>query len=132
MNTMKIMGRLLLISTFLIILVAIVSGSGYNADDPVKKGSAMDDKPGPNEVFMEHEEFNPENLTIALGTTVKWINKEDEAHDVVSGDEGSSSGLFDSGKMKENDAFTFKFTEADTFPYYCSRHEGMTGKIIVK
>jgi plastocyanin len=109
------------------VLMFTISSSGY-----IQEESSGGDKPGANEVFMEDDEFVPESKTVAVGTTIKWINKESEKHNVISGTPDSPSGLFKSGKMKENDEFTYKFTKAGTFTYFCSYHEDMTGTIIVK
>jgi len=110
-----------------ILLTMIIAVFGYESEN-----QGGNDKPGANEVFMIDEKFSPETKMITIGTTIKWINKDNKRHNVISGIPDSPSGLFKSGRMRQNDVFTFKFDKAGTFPYYCSYHDNMIGKIIVK
>jgi len=79
---------------------------------------------------MQNIAFSPAIKTVAVGTTIKWINKDNTTHDVISGIPGSPSGLFNSGDFGMNGEFTF--TQTGTFQYFCSHHAGMTGTIIVQ
>ena len=76
--------------------------------------------------------FDPEELTIAPGTTVTWEwTGQGGAHNVVADD-----GAFDSGDPEDGDDITFSHTFPDTgeFPYHCVPHRevGMVGTIIVE
>ncbi|HYL02914.1 MAG TPA: cupredoxin family copper-binding protein [Steroidobacteraceae bacterium] len=71
--------------------------------------------------------FAPVSLTVAAGSTVSWVNKDDEPHTVVS-----DSGLFRSGAMDTNQSFAFRFDRPGTYRYACSIHPRMTGTIIVR
>lgn len=67
-------------------------------------------------------------LEIAVGTTVTWTNNDSVAHTVTqSGGEG-----FQSGKMDAGATFSYTFTEAGTFDYYCEYHADMASTITVK
>lgn len=69
--------------------------------------------------------FTPTALTVTAGTKVTWINKDSQRHTVAFPDQTSS--------MLGNGAtFSKTFAEPGEFSYKCSRHENMTGKIIVK
>lgn len=83
----------------------------------------------PNAVTIDNFTFGPKDLTIAVGTTVKWTNHDDIPHTVV---ETSTSRVFRSKALDTDDSFSFKFASAGTFTYFCSLHPQMTGKIIVK
>ena len=84
--------------------------------------------------------FAPRTVTIHVGETVRW-RWDSSGHDVVSGS-GSPDGRFCSpndracGSTFSNAGTTYEhtFTEAGTFPYYCSPHVslGMTGRVIVE
>jgi amicyanin len=80
-----------------------------------------------NAVTIDNFTFTPPELTIAAGTTVKWVNHDDIPHTVV--DKGRS---FRSKALDTNDSYSFTFTTAGTFDYFCSLHPHMVGKIIVK
>jgi plastocyanin len=88
--------------------------------------------PGANEIFIQGMAFSPANKTISVGTTIKWTNKDGVTHTVTSGVPGSPSGLFDSGNFGSNDVFSFAFSQAGTFKYYCKIHSSMTGTITVQ
>jgi plastocyanin len=82
--------------------------------------------PGKDEIYIEKMAFSPATKTVALNTTVTWINKDGVSHTVTS-----TSGLFDSGAIADNGTFSYTFTSAGTFSYKCSIHPTMTGTIIV-
>lgn len=76
--------------------------------------------------------FDPEELTIAPGTTVTWEwTGQGGAHNVVADD-----GAFNSGPPEDGDDITFShtFSETGEFPYHCAPHEGvgMVGTVIVQ
>ncbi len=120
-----------IISVFFITLLYVVSIPGCNKDDNPASNAG---NPGPNEVFLSGSRFNPVSKTVAVGTTIKWINKDGNTHTVTSGTVGNPSGLFDSGNMHQNNEFPFTFTQAGTYKYFCIYHGsmGMTGTIVVQ
>ena len=71
--------------------------------------------------------FTPAELTVSVGTTVKWLNRDDIPHLVVD-----SNKVFRSKALDTDDSFSFTFTDAGTYTYFCGLHPHMTGKIIVK
>ena len=71
--------------------------------------------------------FMPTPLTVKAGSTVTWINMDDEPHTVVS-----DTGLFKSGGMDTNESFSFKFDKPGTYHFTCSIHPRMVGTIIVR
>ncbi len=79
--------------------------------------------------------YDPLNLTIPVGTTVRWVNGDTVAHTVTSGVSdgtiGEADGIFDSGFLEEGDTFTYTFDEAGEFAYYCLPHPWMVGSITV-
>lgn len=98
---------------------------------------------GADEVSMvEISKFNfiPNEVRVHAGHTVKWLNKDVFVHTVTSGlvEKGrretvkNPDGKFDSGDMKQDNAFTVTFKEKGVYPYYCDTHPFMEGKIIVE
>jgi plastocyanin len=72
--------------------------------------------------------FDPDTLTVAVGTTVTWVSADpDLPHTSTSDDE-----LWASGTLNEGDEFPFTFEEAGTFAYFCEVHPAMTGTIVVE
>jgi plastocyanin len=79
------------------------------------------------EVKIDNFNFTPPALTVPGGTKVTWVNKDDVPHTVTS-----DNKLFGSRAMDTDDKFSFTFQTPGTYPYYCSVHPKMTGKVIVK
>ena len=71
--------------------------------------------------------FSPSSITINVGDTIVWTNYDSASHTVTSND-----GTFDSGSITNGNTFSFTFTSAGTFDYYCAPHPGMTGSVTVQ
>jgi plastocyanin len=73
--------------------------------------------------------FEPKELVIKKGDTVKWINKDNSAHTITS-DTGNELG---SGALIKNETYEHKFSFDGIYNYHCSFHQNtMKGKIIVE
>ena len=81
------------------------------------------------EVKIDNFSFGPVALTVPVGTTVTWVNRDDIPHTVVSTDD---SKTFKSKVLDTDEKFSFTFTKAGIYPYFCSIHPKMTGKVIVQ
>jgi plastocyanin len=84
-------------------------------------------KPQTLEVKIDNFSFGPAELTVPVGTTVTWTNRDDIPHTVVSTDK-----LFKSKVLDTDEKFSFTFSIAGTFAYFCSIHPKMTGKVVVQ
>jgi plastocyanin len=71
--------------------------------------------------------FSPASLTVAVGTTVTWTNKDSVGHTVTS----DTGAWPDSGIVGPDKSFSFTFTKAGKFSYHCSVHPTMTASITV-
>ena len=87
-------------------------------DAPKKDGS---------EITIDNFTFTPKELTVAVGTTVKWVNHDDIPHTVVE-----KKTTFRSKALDTDDSYSFTFTSAGTFDYFCGLHPHMVGQVIVK
>jgi plastocyanin len=79
------------------------------------------------EVKIDNFSFGPQTVTVPVGATVTWINHDDIPHTVVSTD-----GVFKSKVRDTDEKFSYTFAKAGTYPYYCSVHPKMTGKVVVQ
>lgn len=86
---------------------------------------------GTAEVSIKLFSFNPKVLEVPAGTTVVWTNGDAIEHSVTNGAPGKPGGAFDSGFFTEGQTWSFTFTEPGEYPYYCRRHESMTGMVKV-
>ena len=78
-------------------------------------------------VNIDNFVFGPQTLTVPVGATVIWTNKDDIPHTAVSTDD-----IFKSKVMDTDEKFSYTFTKAGTYPYFCSIHPKMTGTVVVK
>jgi plastocyanin len=88
---------------------------------PVSTARAED-----TEVHIDNFVFEPAQLTVKAGTTVTWMNRDDIPHTVVC------AGKFRSKAMDTGDKFSFTFTAAGEYKYFCSLHPHMTGMVKVE
>lgn len=80
-----------------------------------------------NAVTIDNFTFSPKELTVAVGTTVKWVNHDDIPHTVVE-----KKTTFRSKALDTDDSYSFTFTSVGEFDYFCGLHPHMVGKVIVK
>lgn len=80
------------------------------------------------EVAIRDYKFQPAELRIKPGTTVKWTNHEKRAnHSVLFlGPQG-----FESERMFPDESWQRTFDKAGEYPYSCGPHPEMHGKVIV-
>src|SRR6202795_1468804 len=80
-----------------------------------------------NVISIDNFIFPPPELTVAVGTTVKWVNHDDIPHLVVNKDK-----VFRSKALDTDDSYSYTFASAGTVDYFCGLHPHMVGKVIVK
>jgi plastocyanin len=78
-------------------------------------------------ITIDNFTFSPKELTVAVGTTVKWVNHDDIPHTIVE-----KKATFRSKALDTDDSYSFTFTSAGTFDYFCGLHPHMVGQVIVK
>jgi len=103
----------------MIVMLLLAGSPSVTANDQPSAANA--------EVKIDNFSFGPQTLTIAVGATVTWTNRDDIPHTVVSTD-----GVFKSKVRDTDEEFSYTFTKAGTYPYYCSVHPKMTGKVVVQ
>jgi len=79
------------------------------------------------EVKIDNFSFGPQTITVHVGATVTWTNRDDIPHTSVSTD-----GVFKSKVLDTDEKFSYTFTKAGTYPYFCSVHPKMTGQVVVQ
>jgi plastocyanin len=81
----------------------------------------------PATVNIDNFTFTPATLSVTAGTTVTWKNEDDSPHRI-----GDKDGTFKSAALDTDDTFSHTFAKPGVYPYVCTIHPYMTGKIIVK
>ena len=119
------MKRFLMIFGTGALVVALLAALAVSSNLP--KTVAASAPPAGAEVEINNFAFTPATITVPVGATVTWTNKDEITHNVVSTDESIRSQALDT-----NDKFTFTFTQAGTFSYVCSIHPRMRGTVVVQ
>lgn len=105
------------------------------------------------DVGMSDSAFDPEQITVSAGDTVRWLNTTDRAHTVTAygsglpdGADFFASGGFEStpaardgwddgeGAIYPCESFEHTFETPGEYPYFCIPHEGMgmVGTVVVE
>ncbi|WP_445156514.1 cupredoxin domain-containing protein [Halomonas sp. E14] len=110
-----------LLATLLLSGVA-QAGSENDQDKAATEGKVV-------EIEMVNNRFQPDELEVPVGTTVRWVNAERRSnHDIYFPDEEIASG-----RLFPEESWERTFDEEGTFDYYCQPHQnrGMVGVIRV-
>ncbi|HEY4066702.1 MAG TPA: cupredoxin family copper-binding protein [Burkholderiaceae bacterium] len=73
--------------------------------------------------------FGPKEITVAPGTTVRWVNHEEVPHTVAAQDKAKG---FASKALDTDDKFETTFTTEGDFNYICTVHPFMAGVVHVR
>lgn len=80
------------------------------------------------EVGIKDYKYEPAELTVKVGTTVKWINNEKRvSHSVLF----AGPGGFESERFFPGDSWQRTFDKPGVYPYTCGPHPEMKATIIV-
>jgi len=98
--------------------------------------------PSNPQVVISAFRYQPETLDIPAGTKVTWTNADAILHTVTSGTstkkddfgtyELKRTDTFDGTMDDQGKSFTFTFTTPGEYAYFCSRHNNMTGRVVVR
>lgn len=112
---------------------------GNDSDGEPSDGDA---KPTTKRAQVVDTAFDPDDITVAAGSTIVWKQTGLQAHSVTAADESfdSSPGctpIKTDECLAEGDVFRFKFKEPGAYDYYCRVHglpdgTGMAGTITVE
>jgi plastocyanin len=106
------------------LVVALLSGPVVGAMLAFAAVAAQD---ATNVITIDNFTFSPKELTVAVGTTVKWVNHDDIPHAIVE-----KKTTFRSKALDTDDSYSYTFTSAGDFDYFCGLHPHMVGKVIVR
>lgn len=113
--------RTVILIAVMMLLLVLLSGCQTSNELP-----PMEEEPevAENTVLIENYKYEPAEITIQVGESVTWINKDAVRH-TTTGDG------FDSGLFGKDESYTHVFDEAGTFAYICTPHPYMQGTVIV-
>lgn len=107
-------------------LVLLAAVGGALVAGVVRAGDAPTAAAG-QQIAIFNYKFDPAVLTVPAGTKVTWTNKDEVPHTVVSSDQRFTA----SGGLDTGDTYSYTFTTAGSYEYFCTLHPFMKGKIVV-
>ena len=126
--------RLVVVSA--ILMFAIACGGGYSSPStaPSPTPSPTPAPGGPSSsvaipvgaTSLGNAAYAPDELNVAVGTTVTWMNTDSVAHTSTSDAAGWDSGIVVPGGQ-----FSAAFRSTGRFSYHCAIHPGMIGTVVV-
>ena len=69
--------------------------------------------------------FSPTVITVEVGATVTWTNKDEDAHTVAI------TGTAVSKPLQSGDSYAHTFGQPGTYMYRCTIHPNMRGMVVV-
>ncbi|HEY9204407.1 MAG TPA: hypothetical protein VIO58_00670 [Candidatus Methanoperedens sp.] len=120
----------------LVVLIVAVSGCSENPDnisnETVKQTTVKPTStpvfsvPEPSTVYVEiiGSRFDPPELRVINGTTVRWKNSDSAVYMITVDN-------FSSPNLSKRDTWNYTFTRAGIFEYNCSLHPSMPGGRII-
>lgn len=81
----------------------------------------------PPTIGIKEFKYGPPILSVPVGSTVTWVNHDEEPHTVTS-----ATGAFSSAGLVNDDTFVQTFTKPGTYEYFCKVHPFMKGTVVVK
>jgi plastocyanin len=79
------------------------------------------------DVTIKEFKFTPAALEISRGTTVRWVNHDEETHTITA-----TTGAFASTGLGNDETFSQTFTRPGSYEYFCALHPKMRATVIVK
>ena len=106
-------------------LIAVVTSGLLGCNDQ-PDATAAKPQPATHTVTMEAVAYKPEVVTMKVGDSIVWVNKDPYPHTATA------TGSFDSKEMLPDKSFTFTATTRGELHYVCTFHPTMKGAIVVK
>lgn len=109
-------------------------GASSRSTDAASAGASVPANGEVVEVLTLDNNFRPEDVEIAAGTTVRWNNGGRNDHDIVPVVDTQDWGV-DITNFVPGDVYEHVFTTPGTYAYYCTLHgtatAGMIGSVVV-
>ena len=79
------------------------------------------------QIIIQDQAFIPANVSVAKGTVITWINRDDHVHSVED-----LAGKFSSPELETDGIYSQTVNQVGIVSYQCGVHSQMTGRIEVK
>ncbi len=102
------------------LLLSPGSGNGEDATPTVLDDLAVT-------IDIRDFRFQPPNLSVPVGATVTWVNRDEAPHDSEARDKTWEASL-----LQRDEESVITFDEPGTWEYYCTIHPFMTATLTVR
>jgi plastocyanin len=111
------------------IAMVVASCVGYSTSTQAGVGETS----GRNaSVAIQTFQFRPTPIEVRAGTRVIWTNQDDILHTVTSGTPENRDKRFETQLDGKGITYSYTFTQAGSYTYFCDRHQSMPGEILVR
>ena len=90
-------------------------------------GATADGDDGAKKIEIKDRKYAPAKLTIKVGQTVLWINRDDNDHTIVADDNS-----FKSEDLSRGESFKWTFKKVGKSKYHCKYHPREKGEVTVE
>jgi plastocyanin len=108
------------------ITLARYFGGGPRAGADTDRDAAVSPVAGTVRAEIAELAYRPATLTVAAGTVIEWVNRDELMHTVTA-----DGGAFDSGEIQPGGRWTHRFDTPGRFSFHCTPHPFMRGVVIV-
>ena len=115
----------LLVPVALAAALALAGCGGGGGGDGGGGGAAAAPVSGVTQVAAKDNRFSPAAIQVPPGTEVTWEFKDRFVPHEVTGDGWKS------GEPQRSGTYTHTFDQPGTYPYRCTLHDGMNGRVVV-
>ena len=81
---------------------------------------------GSHSVVIQNFAFAPATISVTVGDTVTWTNRDSAPHTATA-----SNGSFNTGTLKKGQSGSAAFSKPGRFAYICAIHPNMKGTVVV-
>lgn len=112
----------------LVLLALLLAACGGSSSTSEGGSGSVGGASEPYAVTIAEFEFDPTEITVPAGTTVRFTNRDASPHTATS----KRSGAFDTGSIAKGRSATVRLGEAGSYAFFCAFHPFMKGTITVE
>jgi plastocyanin len=108
-------------------VIAIAAGLGLVLFGTSPSALQKRAKPATHRIAIETLEYLPKTMTVKVGDSLEWVNKDPFPHTATS-----KMGKFDSRSIEAGKSWKHTVQSKGEFPYVCTLHPTMTATVTVE
>ena len=117
--------------SLILVLGLVAAACGSESTSVLRATATLTPTQAPGKtVASDIKDFVLQDITIPVGTTVDWTNRDSAPHTTTSGIPSDPTGVWDSPFLSQEDSFPFTFNEEGTFQYFCRVHPDVMQAVI--